>query len=126
MKDNYYGTLAPKTTGGTATYILDASIGPKPPIEALLAWQEGVAVRSALLNKLYPIDDGRLGLHVKDLFITDATPRHGVGGALMAALVKICQERGYKRLIWTTTHDNEAAIRLYDGFGAERQNKKLH
>ena len=77
--DNYYGPLAPKTTGGTATYILDASIGAKPPIEASLTLQECVTVRFALLNKLYPIDDGRLGLHVKDLFITDATRRHGVG-----------------------------------------------
>ena len=83
-------------------------------------------VRFALFNKLYPTDDGRLGLYMKDLFITNATHGHGVGGALMVALAKICQERGYKRLIWTTTHDNEAALRLYDGLGAERQNKKLH
>jgi ribosomal protein S18 acetylase RimI-like enzyme len=110
----------------TAAYILNAGIGPKAPIEALLAWREGVAVGFASFNKLYPTDDGRLGVHMKDLFITPSARGHGIGQALMVALAQICQERGYKRLIWTTTHDNEAAIRLYDGFGAERQNEKLH
>lgn len=124
--DDSYGTPIPETIEETAAYIIDAGIGPKAPIEALIARLDGTAIGFASFNKLYPTDDGRLGVHMKDLYIISAARGRGVGRALMKAMATLCQERGYKRLIWTTTHDNEAAKALYDGLGAERQDEKLH
>lgn len=124
--DDYYGTPIPETIDETAAYIIEAGIGPKAPIEALLARRDGIAIGFAYFSKLFPTDDGRLGVHMKDLYITSAARGQGVGGAILQALAKLCQERGYKRLIWTTNRDNEAAIAFYDSLGAERQDEKLH
>jgi ribosomal protein S18 acetylase RimI-like enzyme len=123
--DNYYGTPIPETIDATAGYIIHAGIGPKAPIEALLARRDGTAIGFASFGKIFPSDDGRLGAHLKDLFIMSAARGQGVGGALPRALAKIRQERGYKRLIWTTTRDNHAALAFYDSLGAERRGEKL-
>lgn len=124
--DDYYGTPIPETVDETAGYIIEAGIGPKAPIEALLARRDGIAIGFASFAKIFPTDDGRLGVHMKDLFITSAARGQGVGGALVRALAKTCQARGYKRFIWTTTHDNDAALSFYDSLGAERREEKLH
>jgi ribosomal protein S18 acetylase RimI-like enzyme len=124
--DIFYGTPIPETVEETAAFMVEAGIGPKAPIEALLARHDGIAVGFASFSKIFPADDGRLGVQMKDLFILPGERGQGIGGMLIRALANLCQERGYKRLFWTTTHENDAAIRLYDSLGAERQNEKLH
>ena len=44
--------------------------------------------------------------------------RHGYGRALLAALARVCAERGYGRLEWSVLDWNEPSIRFYRSIGA--------
>ena len=51
------------------------------------------------------------------LVLNAATPRHGIGTALVEALVERCGELGRTKLIVTTTNDNLEALRFYQRRG---------
>lgn len=124
--DAYYETPIAETVEATARFIAKTGFGPGQPIEALLAEQNGEIVGFAAFGKIYPTDDGRLGTMMKDLFVTEAARGQGIGRALVGALAKLCVERGYQRLHWTTTRDNDAAIALYNSLGADLQEEKVY
>jgi GNAT superfamily N-acetyltransferase len=52
--------------------------------------------------------------YLEDLFVDPAARRHGVGGALIAALAALGREAGWHRIYWRTAADNATAQALYD------------
>ena len=54
--------------------------------------------------------------YLEDLFVRPEARGLGVGYALIARLVAIGREHGWKRVYWHTNADNETARRLYDRF----------
>jgi GNAT superfamily N-acetyltransferase len=84
----------------------------------LLARSHGKAVGFAAFTGLLPVTDGRWGLFLQLLFITEAARGGGAARALMAGLARFAQERGYARLDWQAVPENRRAIGLYASLGA--------
>jgi GNAT superfamily N-acetyltransferase len=61
---------------------------------------------------------GRHGVYLEDLFVDPEHRRRGIGEALLAALAKVCVDRGYTRLEWSVLDWNEPAIEFYRSLGA--------
>lgn len=62
--------------------------------------------------------DGVHGIHLEDLFVDPDRRGLGAGTALLAALARICVDRGYTRLEWEVLDWNAPALEFYRGFGA--------
>ena len=60
---------------------------------------------------------GTDGIHLEDLYVRPVARGTGAGGALLAALARICVERGYRRLEWVMLDWNPAA-EFYAAIGA--------
>jgi GNAT superfamily N-acetyltransferase len=60
---------------------------------------------------------GTNGIYLEDLYVRPAARRTGAGGALLAALARICVERGYQRMEWMMLDWNPAA-EFYAAIGA--------
>ncbi|MDJ0683099.1 MAG: GNAT family N-acetyltransferase [Alphaproteobacteria bacterium] len=56
---------------------------------------------------------GRYAL-IRDLFVTEARRRQGLGRALMAALAALCRERGWARIDWRADRLDFDARTFYD------------
>ena len=78
--------------------------------------QRIVAIAVWFLN--YSTWNGRHGVYLEDLFVQEDERRHGYGRALLAALARVCAERGYGRLEWSVLDWNEPSIRFYRSIGA--------
>jgi GNAT superfamily N-acetyltransferase len=78
--------------------------------------QRIVAIAVWFLN--YSTWTGRNGVYLEDLFVQEDERRHGYGRALLAALARVCAERGYSRLEWSVLDWNEPSIRFYRSIGA--------
>lgn len=57
------------------------------------------------------------GIFAELITLDSVTPRHGTGTALIEALVRVLQGKGFKALRVTTTNDNLAALRFYQRRG---------
>ena len=51
---------------------------------------------------------GQHGIYLEDLYVRPSARGSGVGRALLAALARVCAERGYERLDWWVLHWNPA------------------
>jgi len=61
---------------------------------------------------------GRHGVYLEDLYVSPPYRGRGHGRALMAALARVCVERGYGRLEWWVLDWNTPAIDFYRALGA--------
>ena len=66
----------------------------------------------------YSTWEGTHGIHLEDLYVRPQARGTGAGGALLAALARICVERGYRRLEWVMLDWNPAA-EFYAAIGAK-------
>ncbi len=72
--------------------------GPQRRFETLIAELDGRSVGMALFFPHYSTWLGAPALYLEDLFVAPDARRAGVGFALMQALARIAQARGWKRL----------------------------
>jgi len=108
---------------GSSEALREHLFGARPAAEALLAESEARGVREAVGFALffthYSTFRTRPGIYLEDLFVVEAHRRHGVGGALFAAVIKAAEARGAGRLEWSVLQWNESAIAFYRRLGAE-------
>ena len=67
----------------------------------------------------FPTWQGRHGIYIEDICVTDELRGQGIGRALMSYLAQICVERGYARLAWWVKNSNTPAINFYADMGAD-------
>jgi len=103
----------------TAADLRATLFGERPAAEVLLAETGGETVGFALFFPNYSTFLGRPGLYLEDLFVREPWRGRGVGRALMAALARLCVERGYARFEWAVLDWNASAIAFYRRLGAE-------
>jgi len=96
--------------------VLRDGFGPRPRFECLLAEIAGEAVGFALYLDDYSTFEGRAGIFVEDLFVTDAARGRGVGRMLLARLASIARERGATSLHLIVLDWNPARV-FYDRLG---------
>ena len=92
--------------------------GARPAAEVLIAEDAGASVGFALFFTSYSTFLGKPGLYLEDLFVDPPSRSRGVGGALMAALAKLCVERDYGRFEWSVLDWNAPALEFYRALGA--------
>lgn len=97
-----------------------ALFGPHPAAFAHVALDEvsGETVGFALWFLNFSTWTGVHGLYLEDLYVRPSARGGGHGRALLAALARICVERGYGRFEWSVLDWNEPAIGFYKALGA--------
>ena len=88
--------------------ILRDGFGERPYFECLLAERQGEAVGFALFFPTYSTFEGRPGLYLEDLFVSERARGLGVGRMLLARLAAITVRRGWRRLDLQVLHWNPA------------------
>lgn len=92
--------------------------GAEPAAQALLAYEDEIAVGFAVFFYTYSTFVGLPGLYLEDLYVKPEARGRGVGRALLRYLARLAKERGCYRIEWAVLHWNESAIRFYKGLGA--------
>ncbi|NET11044.1 MAG: GNAT family N-acetyltransferase [Symploca sp. SIO2B6] len=88
-----------------------------PPIEALVADQNGIA-GVATFSHTYSTFLTQPGLYLEDLFVTTDKRRQGIGTSLLSQVAQTAVERNCGRLEWMVQNWNENAIAFYQKNGA--------
>jgi ribosomal protein S18 acetylase RimI-like enzyme len=96
----------------------------RPGDTAIVALEDGFPVGAAWF-RLFPPDDPGYGYvddHTPELAIAVVPSRrgHGIGDALLSALLERAREAGHTALSLSVDSTNEGAIRLYEKHGFER------
>ena len=88
--------------------VLRDGFGKRPWFECLLAEVDGEAVGFALFFHNYSTFEGRPGIYLEDIHITEAARGLGIGRRLIGALAGLALERGCRRLDLSALHWNPA------------------
>lgn len=98
---------------------LHASLFGEAPVAAChVAELNGEVVGFALWFRNFSTWLAKPGIYLEDLFVRPEARGHGLGKALLMALVEIARQRGYGRVEWSVLDWNEPAIGFYRSLGA--------
>jgi len=92
----------------TEADVLRDGFGERPRFECLLAEVDGEVVAFALFFHNYSTFEGRPGIYLEDLHVTEAARGLGIGRRLMGRLAALALERGCRRLDLWALHWNPA------------------
>lgn len=117
--------LPPPDAAAQARLVEDA-FGPRPRIEAWLAFAEGERepVGYAIFLETYSSFLARPTLYIEDIFILPSHRRQGLGKMLLRKAVELAAERGCGRVEWTALDWNVNAQKVYEEkLGARRMSE---
>jgi GNAT superfamily N-acetyltransferase len=100
----------------TEADILRDGFGPQPRFECLLLEAAGRAAGFALFFHNYSTWEGRAGLYVEDLFISEWARGSGLGRQLIAEIAALATSRGCTRIDLSVLHWNPARA-FYERIG---------
>jgi GNAT superfamily N-acetyltransferase len=89
---------APDAVVATEDDLRRHGFGPNPRFETLIAELDGEPAGMALFHTRFSTWLGQPTLFLEDIFVTEASRRHGVGRKLMAGLAEIALDRGWGRI----------------------------
>jgi GNAT superfamily N-acetyltransferase len=99
---------APDAVVATEADLLRHGFGPERAFEALIATVDGKPAGIALFFRSFSTWQGRPGLYLEDIFVSEWARRLGVGKRLMAGLAAIAVARGWGRLDFSVLDWNPA------------------
>ncbi|GHF51569.1 N-acetyltransferase [Streptomyces mashuensis] len=103
----------------TEEHLHEALFGESPAVFALMADNdEGEPVGFALWFRNFSTWTGTHGVYLEDLYVRPHARGAGHGRDLLAALARICVERGYERFEWSVLDWNAPSIAFYKSLGA--------
>jgi GNAT superfamily N-acetyltransferase len=111
--DRFYDDPSDASPAVKAKQIAEALFGEVPAGAALLAWDGDVLVGMAGYSFLWPAVGVTRSLYLKELYVSAAHRRNGVGKLLMDALFEIAKKHRCSRMEWTTDATNQDAQRFY-------------
>jgi len=124
--DEFYGVPgAQDAPAERASRVRSALFGDPPAGHALLAWDGTILAGLAGYQFIWPSSALTTSLYLKELYVSSACRRAGVGRLLMDRLVAIAVARGCTRLEWTTDTSNAGAQSFYESLGAGPLETKL-
>lgn len=113
----------------TAADILRDGFGPTPRFECLLVEASGRAAGFALFFHNYSTWEGRAGLHVEDIFVSEWARGRNIGRRLLAEIAAIAEVRDCRRIELSVLHWNPARA-FYERIGfvemADWRRYRLH
>ena len=110
---------SPNSVVATEASLHDALFGDRPPVEAVLAENDGRAVGFALFFHNYSTWTGWRGIYLEDLYVTPEARGQGTGKALLAHVAQLAVERNCARFEWAVLDWNTPAIGFYKRLGAK-------
>lgn len=99
--------------------LVEALFGASPVAGALLAEVDGQAVGFAVYFRNFSTFIGKQGLYLEDIFVRQEWRGHGIGKALLLAVVRRAHELGCQRVDWCVLDWNQPAIEFYESLGAK-------
>jgi GNAT superfamily N-acetyltransferase len=108
----------PDAVENTAAALTATLFGADPKAFAHVVERDGAIVGIAIWFLTYSTWTGGHGIWLEDLFVVADQRGRGYGRALIAALARVCVDRGYRRLEWTVLDWNAPAIGFYRSIGA--------
>jgi GNAT superfamily N-acetyltransferase len=123
--NRYYGATDVEPLDLRRQQIRDALFGDVPAAYALLATDAGSVVGFATYSFLWPAVGLTRSLYLKELYVTQARHRAGVGKQIMASLFEVASEHDCSRVEWTADRDNPGAQAFYETFGVDPKTSKL-
>jgi GNAT superfamily N-acetyltransferase len=93
--------------------------GETPRAEVFFVCEDEVEVGFALFFFNYSTFEGRVGIHLEDLFVRPAFRGRGYGKTLIVAIARRAIEMGCARFEWTVLDWNVDAIAVYRALGAQ-------
>jgi GNAT superfamily N-acetyltransferase len=123
--NGYYGASDVEPLDLRRQQIRDALFGDVPAAYALVATDAGSAVGFATYSFLWPAVGLTRSLYLKELYITQARHRTGVGRQIMESLFELAGEHNCSRVEWTADQDNPGAHAFYETFGVDPKTSKL-
>ena len=104
----------------TEQQFTDALFGSNPALFGLVVELDDASLAGFALYFLnFSTWLGRHGVYLEDLYVRPEHRGSGFGRALLAALARICIDRGYGRLEWWVLDWNEPALGFYRSLGAQ-------
>lgn len=95
-----------------------ALFGQRPHLFAHVVQTDTEVVGMAIWFLNYSTWEGTHGVYLEDLYVTPQARGSGAGRALLAALARVCAQRGYARLELSVLDWNTPAIGFYRRLGA--------
>jgi len=92
----------------TVEQLHEALFAARPALFGHVATRDGEPVGMSLWFLNFSTWQGVHGIYLEDLYVRPPARGLGVGRALLAALARLCTERGYRRLDWWVLHWNPA------------------
>jgi GNAT superfamily N-acetyltransferase len=92
--------------------------GSAPKVFCDLAFSDGAPAGFALWYHTYSTFQGRHGIWLEDLFVTEVRRGLGIGRALLAHLARRCVEENLGRFEWAVLDWNQPSIDFYKSQGA--------
>ena len=86
---------------------------------ALLCFDQQVAIGFAVYFFNFSTWTGKLGLFIEDLFVKPDYRRHGAGREIFRHLASIAHQKGCVRMDWNVLDWNESAQHFYQSIGAK-------
>ncbi len=101
----------------SAEDIRSHGFGPEAAFEVLIADWNGAAVGLCLFFESFSRWDGRRGVYVQDLFVSEAARGLGLGRRLLAEAAALCSARGGSYLRLAVDSGNASAQAFYERAG---------
>jgi GNAT superfamily N-acetyltransferase len=114
----------PDAVKATEADLLRDGFGPERRFEARIAELDGAPVGFALFFHNYSTWEGRPGLFLEDIYVTESARRHGVGRRLIEDLAAVAVSRGCGRFDFSVLDWNPAR-RFYETLGFRHMNEWL-
>jgi GNAT superfamily N-acetyltransferase len=123
--DRFYGAAGGEPLDARIRQINQALFSDPPAAYALLAWNGDEPVGFAAYSFLWPAVGLTRSLYLKELYVTEAARRSGVGKQLMRALFETAVKLECSRVEWTTDRENVDAQTFYELLGVRQNTAKL-
>lgn len=115
--DRFYGGTQFEPLDERAQQIANMLFRDQPAAHVLLAKDDDRVVGFAAYSFLWPAVGLTQSLYLKELYVSEASRRTGIGKLLMDTLIQVAEETGCSRVEWTTDKDNPLAIAFYKRHG---------
>lgn len=123
--DRYYGAAEVPDDTERLAAIESTIFGTLPAAQLLLAWNGTRLIGLAAYSYVWPAAGVTRSLYLKELYVTEASRRDGVGRLLMQQLCRIASDIGCSRVEWTADTDNAVAQGFYGTLGVAPDPTKL-
>jgi len=103
--------------------IEESIFGSDSTVEALICERNGNAIGFAVYFFNYSTWQGKNGLYLEDLYVTESERGSGAGKMLLRHLARIAVKENCGRFEWSVLDWNEPAIQFYKSIGANEKSE---